>query len=90
MAASRAKGGRGGSGAAPARGAAASAAAASDAAAAASRRAAATKIKAPRPTRVPTLAQRLVVAIYVFFIPLFLILNALCLFSRWTAIPWLL
>jgi hypothetical protein len=47
-------------------------------------------IQAPRPTRKPTLMQKLVVAIYVYFIPLFLALNALALFSRYTAIPWLL
>lgn len=43
---------------------------------------------APR-ARMPTLAQKLVVAIYVYFIPVFFAINAAMLFSRYTAVPWL-
>jgi hypothetical protein len=48
--------------------------------------AAAPALPAPRN---PTLKQRLVVAIYVYFIPVFLLLNVAMLFSRYTAVPWL-
>lgn len=41
-------------------------------------------------TRTPTWQQRLVVAIYIYFIPVFVALNAACLLSRWTAVPWLM
>lgn len=41
------------------------------------------------PARVPTWKQRAVVAIYVYFIPVFLALNALLALNPWTMLPWL-
>ena len=40
--------------------------------------------------RVPTWQQRAAVAVYVYFMPVFLVLNMAMLLSRSTAIPWLL
>lgn len=44
----------------------------------------------PPPQRHPTLLQRLSCASYIYFIPVFVVLNVLCLFNRYTAIGWLL
>ena len=38
----------------------------------------------------PTWTQKLVVAIYVYFIPALFVLNMVFLFRRWTAVPWVL
>lgn len=52
--------------------------------------AAAAKAATLPPPRVPTWQQRLAVAVYIYFIPVFVALNVLMLLSKWTAIPWLM
>lgn len=44
----------------------------------------------PTPQRLPTLLQLLSCASYIYFIPVFVVLNVLCLLNRYTAIGWLL
>jgi hypothetical protein len=60
------------------------------AATAPSQNAAAAAAAATTATRVPTWPQRGAVAIYMFFIPVFVLVNLAMLCSRWTAVPWLL
>lgn len=42
------------------------------------------------PARKPTLLQKLSCASYIYFIPLLLVLNVLCLCNKWTRIIWLM
>lgn len=44
----------------------------------------------PPPQRRPTLLSRLSCASYIYFIPVFVVLNVLCLCNRYTAVGWLL
>lgn len=44
----------------------------------------------PPPQRRPTLLARLSCASYIYFIPVFLVVNVLCLCNRYTAVGWLL
>lgn len=46
--------------------------------------------EAMAPTRQPTLLQKLSCASYIYFIPVLLALNILCLCNKYTAIIWLL